>query len=224
MNNNGRKIRGVIFDMDGLMLDSEVVYQVSMERAGEEFGVPAGIEVFKRTIGIRSSDTRKIVEELVGVSRTDDFLLAWRKHEAVYLESNPIRRKPGLDELLAFLRQRKVPKAVATSTRRIRAIPRLESTGLGGEFEHIVCGDEIANGKPAPDIFLAAAKLLGLPAGECVVLEDSEAGVRGAKAAGSVAVMVPDLIQPSLEIRQLADAVYKTLHEATALLRNALAP
>ena len=218
--NNGRKIRGVIFDMDGLMLDSEVVYQASMQLAGKEFGIPIGPKDFARTIGIRSADSRKIVAEIVGAERVDDFFAAWRRHEAVYLAANPIQRKPGLDELLAFLRQRNIPRAVATSTRRVRAMARMETTGLAGEFVHVVCGDEVAEGKPAPDIFLAAAKLIGVPATECVVLEDSEAGVRGAKAAGCVAIMVPDLKQPSAEVRGLADAVVGDLGEAMRMVRG----
>jgi HAD superfamily hydrolase (TIGR01509 family) len=209
-------IRGVIFDMDGLMLDSERVYQITMQSAGREMGYTIAPEVFIKTIGVRSVDSRRIWGEVIGDHNVDTFYETWRRHAVIHIEANPIQRKPGLTELLAFLRDRNIPRTVATSTRRASATVRLQIAGLASEFPHIVCGDEIPHGKPAPDIFLAAAKLLNLPPSSCLVLEDSEPGIRGAKAAGCVTIMVPDLLQPSEEVRALANYVYPSLHDVLA--------
>src|SRR5207302_1079638 len=115
--------------------------------------------------------------------------------------------KPGLFPLLDFLERRGVPKAVATSTGRERAMFRLEKCGLRSHFEHIVTGDEVTVGKPAPDIFLKTAEKLGVAPEECFVLEDTEAGVRAAHAARMKAICIPDVKQPCEEVCLLADRV-----------------
>jgi len=121
--------------------------------------------------------------------------------------------KPGLHELVDWLERERVPRAVATSTRRSRACAKLERVALYSRFAALVGGDEIARGKPAPDIFLEAAARLGVPPADCLVLEDSAPGVAGAIAAGMSAIMVPDRAAPPSQIAGRAPTVMASLVE-----------
>ena len=130
-----------------------------------------------------------------------------------------IPTKPGLFNLIDLIEQLGLPKAVATSTARPRARQKLTLTRLLDRFDFVVCGDEIANGKPAPDIYLAAADGLRVPPARCLVLEDSEAGIKAAHAAGMRPIMIPDLKQPSAETKRLAYRILPSLGEVTTLLQ-----
>jgi HAD superfamily hydrolase (TIGR01509 family) len=121
--------------------------------------------------------------------------------------------KLGLLELLDLLEARNIPKVVATSTRRGHALPRLEKAGLLHRFATVTTGDQVVNGKPAPDLFLLAASTIGVPPAQCVVLEDSEVGVTGAHAAGMTVFMIPDLKAPCDKTRTLAEEVCPSLVE-----------
>jgi HAD superfamily hydrolase (TIGR01509 family) len=127
--------------------------------------------------------------------------------------------KPGLAALLDWLDGERIAAAVATSTRRARALAKLERTRLLHRFAAIGGGDEVPRGKPAPDIFLAAARRLAHDAARCIVLEDSEPGVRGAHAAGIAPIMVPDLHPPSADLMALAPLVLASLTEVRAHLQ-----
>ena len=129
-----------------------------------------------------------------------------------------IALKPGLLDLLDWLEARRIPKAVATSTRRDRAQAKLARTALLPRFVALVGGDEVARGKPEPDIFLAAAARLGEAAQHCLVLEDSEPGVRAALAAGMTPIMVPDLHAPSDDLVALEPLILESLAEVPAQL------
>jgi HAD superfamily hydrolase (TIGR01509 family) len=121
--------------------------------------------------------------------------------------------KPGVHELLGWLEANAIKRAVATSTRRERAVSKLERTALLPRFHQIVGGDEVARGKPAPDIYVEAARRLSANAASCLVLEDSEPGVRAAFAAGMLPIMVPDLHPPSADLAALDLIVLPTLHD-----------
>jgi HAD superfamily hydrolase (TIGR01509 family) len=125
-------------------------------------------------------------------------------------------------ELLDFIESRDVPKVVATSTPRKAAIPRLEKCGLLHRFKSVSCGDDVAKGKPAPDLFLMAAATIPMPPEKCIVLEDSEAGVTGAHAAGMTVCMVPDLKQPADDVRKLAQGVYESLIHVRQFLEGVI--
>ena len=147
-----------------------------------------------------------------------------RMRELYYADAaeNGIPIKPGLAELVAFLKEKSIKYAVATSTARKLTIPKLQLTGLLSTFKIIVAGDEIENGKPAPDIFMAAAKALSIAPEKCVVLEDSSYGIRAAHAAKMIPIMVPDLAQPTNEIRLLTHSVVPSLHEAREVISQLL--
>ena len=113
-----------------------------------------------------------------------------------------------------------MPKAVATSTARDAASFILKKAGLFGRFQAVVTGDQVARSKPAPDIFLEAARLLGAQPENCLVLEDSGAGICAAAAAGMIPIMVPDLIAPTEEIRRLARGIFDSLNDVLLYLKN----
>lgn len=206
--------RAVIFDMDGLMLDTEAIARLAWKKGGADLGHEVTDEQFARFIGRTSADTEAMLVDLFGPS----FSLAELRsrithHWDAHIEQHGIARKPGLVELLDFLHTQPVRKAVATSTRREAAIPKL--AGLDHYFDVIVTGDEVRKGKPAPDIFLLAASRLGVDPADCLVLEDSLPGVRGAKAAGMHVIMVPDLVAPTPEVAHHV----ASLHEVHAWLK-----
>lgn len=211
--------QAVIFDMDGLMLDTERIYHRTWQRAGHELGYSISDAFMLSTIGRTFPDCYRLLVETYG----PDFPLAafqarWpaRWHEDV--ARNGVPQKPGLIALLDWLDAQAIPKAVATSTTRDEAHFTLRAGGIADRFAVVVTGDEVAHGKPAPDIYLLAAARLGVTPTRCVALEDSDAGVLSAAAAGMVAMMVPDTKQPSPEAATQATHVVTTLHEVTRLL------
>jgi HAD superfamily hydrolase (TIGR01509 family) len=207
-----RRPRAVIFDMDGLMLDTERVALVAWKEAATSLGLPFEPELARRMIGRNNADCRALILDHHGDDFPIDALLVATgdAYEAIVAREG-IALKAGLTELLDWLEASGIERAVATSTRRSRALAKLERTGLLPRFRALVGGDEIARGKPAPDIFLAAVLRLEAEAGECIVLEDSEPGVRAALAAGIAPIMVPDLHPPSADLLALSPLVLPSL-------------
>ena len=214
-----RRPAAVIFDMDGLMLDTEPLAARAWVDAARDLGVAFDASINHRLIGRNFPDCRTIIGEHHGAGYpVDDLMGAWHGAYDAIVQREGIAFKPGLPELLDWLDEARIPKAVATSTRRARAQAKLELTGILERFAALVGGDEVARGKPAPDIFVEAARRLGVPPSACMVLEDSEPGMRGALAAGMTPVMVPDLLPPSPALLATAPLVVATLHEVRAHL------
>jgi HAD superfamily hydrolase (TIGR01509 family) len=205
----------VIFDMDGLMLDTEPLYRRSWQDAAQAMEREISDELYATFIGRGTDDCMR----MLGAHFGPEFMLseflqrsraAWRE----CVTQRGIPHKPGLLELLEFFDAHALPRAVATSTKRENALFCLGE--LAARFHAIATGDEVQNGKPAPDIFLLAASRLGVAPATCLVLEDSDAGARAARAAGMNVVVVPDLLPPSphathvcaslLEVRNLLSA------------------
>jgi HAD superfamily hydrolase (TIGR01509 family) len=212
-------IQAVIFDMDGLMLDSETLGRQIWSRALAERGYALADGAYLRLIGRTLRDVALILGEVFGADFPFDEVYAQRqRYYEEHIARHGIPLKPGLLELLDFLDQRGIPRAVASSTRREFALLKLSSAGVLGRFNAVACGDEVVNGKPAPDVFLEAARRLGIPPQYCLALEDSEAGVRAAHAAGMVVVMIPDLKPPTAELERLAYRILSTLADVIPLM------
>jgi len=215
------KIQATIFDMDGLMLDSERLALACWRDAAKQIGAPIHEEAILGMVGMHTSKTRQWLLEQFGPNYPAEAMQA-TCHEIYMLrtrdEAIPLR--PGILEMLDWLEVQGIPKAVATSTRRSIALHHLEMAGLLSRFQFAVCGDDVAHPKPAPDIYHAVLNRFALPATACVVFEDSDFGAQAAHAAGCRLVIVPDLRQPSDKTRALGAPIVASLHEARELIKN----
>jgi HAD superfamily hydrolase (TIGR01509 family) len=213
----GLNPRAVIFDMDGLLLDSEPLYRVTWQTAAADLRCPIDDEFYARFVGRGNEESERLLVERFGDALPiDEFRRRWRRDWDARMAAAPLPRKPGAIELLDFLDERGTPKALATSSPRALALPCLGD--LASRFDALSFGDEVEHAKPAPDLFLLASQRLRIAPAECLVLEDSEAGVRAARAAGMDVIMVPDLVAPSAEIAAMAKDVCESLGEVLVLL------
>jgi HAD superfamily hydrolase (TIGR01509 family) len=214
-----RRPRAVIFDMDGLLLDTEPLAARAWAEAAASLGVEFDAELAARMIGRNFVDCSAMARAHYPPSYPVDALLSrWHAAYDAIVARDGLALKPGVLDLLDWLDAESIPRAVATSTRRDRALVKLARTALLPRFATLVGGDEIARGKPAPDIYIEAARRLGAPPGACVVLEDSAPGVRGALAAGMIAIMVPDLLPPDADLLAREVMVHPSLHDVAAML------
>ena len=214
-----RRPIAVIFDMDGLMLDTESLGRETWREAAATIGIDFDLALLPAMIGRNYRDCREMLREHYGPAYPVERLTAacLVTFDAIVAREG-IAQKPGLTELLDWLEREDVVRAVATSTRRDRAEAQLLRQGLLARFATLVGGNEVERGKPEPDIFLLAATRLGVAAADCVVLEDSEPGVRAALAAGMIPIMVPDLHGPSTALLAREPLVLPSLHDVRAHL------
>lgn len=211
----------VIFDMDGLMFDTERVFIKAWDYAGEKIGIgKAGFMVYK-TLGMNIATAYQVWREEFGDRYHQEEL---KKHTKIFLqkyyEENIVPVKPGLYILLDFLKSKQCRMAVATSSPRWEVEKHLKDAKVEDYFSGIVCGDMIENSKPAPDIYLKACELLGAEPKDCYALEDSRNGLLSAYRAGCKPIMIPDLWQPDEEIRKVIVAKYDDLEQVKAAFEN----
>lgn len=207
-----------IFDMDGLMFDTERLTIPLWTEAGINFGYNITVDVVLKMVGISSGKARLVLLDEYGADFPydkirDEFKLLVKRE----FDKNGVPHKPGLVYLLDRLCAAKIPLAVATSTHRNTAIDMLERAGVLDKFTAVTGGDEVENGKPAPDIFLAAAEKLGQPPSACAGFEDSPAGLRGLHAAGIRSIFIKDVIEPPQEVLSTVWKTCKDLSEAVDL-------
>lgn len=204
----------VLFDMDGLMLDTETLSLEAWRLASADTGLAVGDDVLLGMVGLSIARCRDyLTRHFDGDSARADRLMAGNAlHYPRLIGEAPIPLKAGIVELLDALAERNIPRAVATSTRRIMADQKLARTGLAGRFHASVTGDEVTRTKPAPDIYLAAAAALGVDPARCIALEDSNVGVAAALAAGCTVYMVPDLIAHDPAVAGHPHAHFADLH------------
>ena len=212
-------IEAVLFDMDGLMFDTERMYQKAWLQAGRQMGAPMEPEIVDRLRGRNREGCARVCREVFGEDFDFDAMrTACRALMARWIEEDGLPVKPGLYELLAELERRGIPAVLATSTTRDSAWGHLQRAKVDRYFLGAVCGDEVSHSKPDPEVFLKAAALAGRDPARCMVLEDSPAGVRAGAAAGCFTVMVPDLTAPDEELKKLADEILPGLRDVIPLL------
>ena len=196
------------------MLDTEPLYREAWQKAALLQGHLITDDLYLRTVGQRVPESEAMFAALFGETfSVDEFRTQSGPIYDEIVATRGVSHKPGLLELLEFLVEKEIPRAVASSNGR-RAVLKLLGS-LAKYFDPVVTGDEVKRGKPAPDIFLLAASRLGVAPEDCLVLEDADTGARAAKAAGMTVIVVPDLVPPSIH----ASRVCHSLHEVHALLR-----
>jgi len=208
------KISLVIFDMDGLMFDTQRLAIYTWIKAGESYGIHISDSLVVKSIGLDIQGAEKVFKKHLGENFPYHEIRSLRlKYAHDYVNENGIPVKKGLYELIELLEQKTVLKAVATSTERQRTEHLLRSAGLIDKFDLVICGDEVSNGKPEPDIFLAAARKLNCKSNESVVLEDSANGIIAASRAHMVPFLVFDIKKPDKNIEKLAQKTFNSLLE-----------
>ncbi|MDD3753332.1 MAG: HAD family phosphatase [Methanobacterium sp.] len=208
------RISLVIFDMDGLMFDTERLVIYTWIKAGKSYGIHISDSLVVKSIGLDIQGAEKVFKKHLGENFPYHEIRSLRlKYAHDYVNENGIPVKKGLYELIEFLEQKTVLKAVATSTERQRTEHLLRSAGLIDKFDLVICGDEVSNGKPEPDIFLAAARKLNCKSNESVVLEDSANGIIAASRAYMVPFLVFDIKKPDKNIEKLAQKTFNSLLE-----------
>jgi HAD superfamily hydrolase (TIGR01509 family) len=215
--------QAVILDMDGLMLDTEPISLAAWQTAAADLGYDLHASIYDRMIGLGHAAARDLLRREFGEAcPVHDLAAAARRGYEAALDLDGVPRKPGLEPFLQFLYGRGLARAVATSTETALAERKLRKAGILDYFEVVVGGDQVARGKPEPDIFLRAAERLGHSPGECLAVEDSAPGVRAAVAAGMRVVLVPDRTEPAAETRALACAVTESLAGAIEVVERLL--
>jgi HAD superfamily hydrolase (TIGR01509 family) len=211
--------RALVFDMDGLLLDTERIALDTFDIACRAHGVVVEKEVYYLCIGSNGAGTREILERELGPDFPYEAIsTVWSDLYRARVSTQAVDLKDGALALLELVRRRGLPIALATSTRTGLAETKLRLAGLDGYFSTIIGGDAVIRGKPDPEPYLAATRALGHAPGACWAVEDSDNGVRSAHAAGLFVLQVPDLVQPSADVRRLGHTIVNSLFDVAALL------
>ena len=214
-------IQGVIFDMDGLMFDTEPVWGACWAPVLEKFGleVPEGMVAGVR--GCAGDTMHAALRRFLGDDAPVEQIWIDEKelvHERINTEGVP--KKPGLDDLLEYLHDCGIPLAVASSSTKAAIHANLRNGGIEKYFDVLLSGESLGRGKPDPLIFYETAKVLGTDPARTLVLEDSFNGVEAGYRGGFITVMIPDLAQPTEEVRKMATAVVDDLGKVIDLLES----
>lgn len=211
--------KAVIFDMDGVIFDSERLVLEGWLALGKKYGIPDIEKVYPKCIGVNAIASKQVFLDFYG----EDFPYDTYKQETsadyhAKYDGGRLPMKSGIRELLQFLKEKGYHIGLASSTRFEVVNQQLEDAGLLPYFDTLTCGDMVKRSKPEPDIFLKAAETLGVQPEECIVIEDSYNGIRAASRAGMFPFMVPDMIAPDEEMKQLASAIFNNLNEVRDFL------
>lgn len=214
-------MKAVVFDMDGVLFDTETLCQDSWMAIAEERGLPGMAEIFPQCIGLNANDSKQVVLRAYG----QDFAYEeFRQQASVwfwdYIEKNGLPVMPGVREILEWLKEHNWKVGLASSTRRSSVENHLEQAGLRDYFQTVVTGDMVEHSKPQPDIYLMACRELGVAPEEAFAIEDSPNGIRSAHAARMTPLMVPDMIAPDDEMKRLSSRIFDSLLDVMEYFRT----
>ena len=215
-------IKAVLFDMDGLMVDTESLATEAFIHSAKKQGYDMTKEETLMVLGFTTKSIYEFWEnyfknsDVSGKQLVDDH---YKYIENVLFTKGP-KKMPYIEELLKYLKENNYKIAVASSSNMNHIINNMEKTGLKKYIDEFASGAEVKNGKPAPDVFLLAAERLGVKSEECLVLEDSKAGVLAGSSAGAKVIMVPDMFKPDDECKGKAYKIVNNLGEVIKLLNN----
>lgn len=214
-----QELQAVVFDMDGVLLDTERLFMESIREAAGKKQIDKIEKVIQKCIGLNKKDTKALFEKECGPEFLyEEYFSKCKELFDEKVESKGIPVKPGVNEVLTYLKSEGYKIALASSTNKHRVMEHLDKAGITDFFEVIIGGDMIKHGKPAPDIYVEACKRLGTTPENAIAVEDSPNGLKSAYEAGLRAVMVPDMIAPNQEIEELLYAKCDSLHEVKSLV------
>jgi HAD superfamily hydrolase (TIGR01509 family) len=216
--------QAVIFDMDGLLFDTEALHQQAYFEAARQGGFAVPADIIRLVIGVPWVRGRGLMLQRLGEPFPIDEYYARMTARFAVLSATELRLKPGVLELLDLLDELDLPRCIATSSAHETVRDHLSAHKLTDRFHAVIGHGDYRHSKPAPDPYLLAAERLAVPPGFCLALEDSHGGVRSASAAGMMTIMVPDLVPPTAEIQALCVCVAQSLHDVTALVASSAAP
>lgn len=211
-------LRAIVFDMDGLMVNTEPLSCRSWQMVLEPYGHTLTAAVYSRMIGLRIDQSVAMIQENYPTPLTAAELIAQKAAYMAEICADGIPPMPGLMELQAEIGRRGIPWGVATSSRRQHAVDILQQLGLWTACHAVVGGDEAPHGKPAPDLYLMAAERLGVDPQQCLALEDSGPGCQAAATAGMVTIAIPTPETRHSSAFTCANHIFNSLHEVTARL------
>ena len=205
--------QGAIFDMDGLLFDTERMYRDSWKQSAQQFGLVHNPDFPRTVCGSSGAHMREIIlqyyPQVDAKAFADDCILRVERE----LETH-VPEKTGVRDILQYFKQHGVRVAVASSSKRATVLHNLKQTDILSYFDAVVSGDQVTHGKPAPDIFLLAAQQIGCEPENCYVFEDGTNGIRAGAAAGCTTIMIPDLTPPNAQLEQLCAGIYPSLSDA----------
>ena len=213
-------MKAVVFDMDGVIFDSERLAKECWMEIGAERGIKNFSHAFDQIIGRNYQDEKSVMCSIYGEDFPFDEIYkeaGARKLEKCVNGHYPL--KPGIKDLLVFLKEKEYRVGLASSTSEEIVRMHITNAGLSPYFDCLICGNMVKHSKPAPEIFLLACKTLGVSPQETYIIEDSYNGIRAAHAAGAYTIMVPDIKMPTDEMRELSDLILKDLYEVKNHLR-----